>query len=65
MTAFRAANRPVTGLARALGTGLGGAARGLMSALGEPWGVALAAAGGLSLLASHQQKAAQAAAEHQ
>ncbi|MCX5206742.1 phage tail tape measure protein [Streptomyces sp. NBC_00237] len=64
--AFRAANGPVTGLARAMGTGLGGAARGLMGALGGPWGVAIAAAGvGLSLLASHQQKAAQAAAEHQ
>ncbi|MCX5206120.1 hypothetical protein OG897_32510 [Streptomyces sp. NBC_00237] len=64
--AFRAANGPVTGLARAMGTGLGGAARGLIGALGGPWGVAITAAGArLSLLASHQQKAAQAAAEHQ
>ncbi|MFD3511938.1 phage tail tape measure protein [Streptomyces sp. NPDC058657] len=64
--AFRAANGPVTGLARAMGTGLGGAARGLMGALGGPWGAAIAAAGvGLSLLSSHQQKAAQATAEHQ
>ncbi|MFF0741515.1 phage tail tape measure protein [Streptomyces sp. NPDC004111] len=64
--AFRAANGPVTGLARAMGVGLGGAARGLMGALGGPWGAAIAAAGvGLSLLASEQQKAAQAAAEHQ
>ncbi|MBK3575979.1 phage tail tape measure protein [Streptomyces sp. MBT65] len=64
--AFRNANGPITGVARAIGTGVGGAARGLMGALGGPWGVALAAAGvGLSMLASHQQKAAQAAAEHQ
>ncbi|MGX1668619.1 phage tail tape measure protein [Streptomyces sp. NPDC055400] len=65
-SAFRNANGPITGVARAIGTGVGGAARGLMGALGGPWGVALAAAGvGLSMLASHQQKAAQAAAEHQ
>ncbi|MGW2719850.1 phage tail tape measure protein [Streptomyces sp. NPDC001492] len=65
-SAFRNANGPITGVARAIGTGVGGAARGLMGALGGPWGVALAAAGvGLSVLASHQQKAAQAAAEHQ
>ncbi|MFF4507606.1 phage tail tape measure protein [Streptomyces sp. NPDC001401] len=64
--AFRSASGPVAGLTRAIGTGLGGAARGLMGALGGPWGVAIAAAGvGLSMLASHQQKAAQAAAEHQ
>ncbi|MER6391286.1 phage tail tape measure protein [Streptomyces sp. NPDC001523] len=63
--AFRSAEGPVSGLARSIGVGLGGAARGLMGALGGPWGVAIAAAGvGLSLLASHQQKAAQAAAEH-
>lgn len=65
-SAFRIASGPITGVARAIGTGVGGAARGLMGALGGPWGVALAAAGvGLSMLASHQQKAAQAAAEHQ
>ena len=65
-SAFRNANGPISGVARAIGTGVGGAARGLMGALGGPWGVALAAAGvGLSMLASHQQKAAQAAAEHQ
>ncbi|WP_327356322.1 phage tail tape measure protein [Streptomyces sp. NBC_01304] len=65
-SAFRNANGPITGVARAIGAGVGGAARGLMGALGGPWGVALAAAGvGLSMLASHQQKAAQAAAEHQ
>lgn len=65
-SAFRIASGPITGVARAIGTGVGGAARGLMGALGGPWGVALAAAGvGLSMLASHQQQAAQAAAEHQ
>lgn len=65
-SAFRNASGPITGVARAIGAGVGGAARGLMGALGGPWGVALAGAGvGLSLLASHQQKAAQAAAEHQ
>ncbi|GHE15329.1 phage tail tape measure protein [Streptomyces alanosinicus] len=64
--AFRSASGPVSGLTRAIGTGLGGAARGLMGALGGPWGVAIAAAGvGLSMLADHQQKAAQAAAEHE
>lgn len=64
--AFRSADRPIQGVARAIGAGVGGAARGLMGALGGPWGVALAGAGiGLSLLADHQQKAAQAAAEHQ
>ncbi|MEU5434526.1 phage tail tape measure protein [Streptomyces sp. NPDC020719] len=64
--AFRAAESTVSGVARAMGTGLGAAAKGLMGALGGPWGVAIAAAGvGLSFLASHQQKAAQAAAEHQ
>ncbi|MFD8978674.1 phage tail tape measure protein [Streptomyces sp. NPDC059564] len=64
--AFRSAEGPASGLARSIGVGLGGAARGLMGALGGPWGVAIAAAGvGLSMLASHQQKAAQAAADHQ
>ncbi len=64
--AFRSAEGRVSGLARAMGAGLGGAARGLMGALGGPWGAALTAAGvGLSLLADHQQRAAQAAAEHQ
>ncbi|WP_367133239.1 MULTISPECIES: phage tail tape measure protein [Streptomyces] len=64
--AFRSASTPATGFARAVGAGVGGAARGLMGVLGGPWGAALAAAGvGLSLFAAHQQKAAQAAAEHQ
>ncbi|GGX36771.1 phage tail tape measure protein [Streptomyces noursei] len=65
-TAFRGASGPISGVARAIGAGVGGAARGLMGALGGPWGVALAAAGtGLSILADQQQKAAQAAQEHQ
>ncbi|MHA7956315.1 phage tail tape measure protein [Streptomyces sp. L500] len=64
--AFRSASTPVAGFARAVGAGVGGAARGLMGVLGGPWGAALAAAGvGLSLFAAHQQRAAQAAAEHQ
>ncbi|MFF4408481.1 phage tail tape measure protein [Streptomyces sp. NPDC001407] len=64
--AFRSAEGRISGVARAMGAGLGGAARGLMGVLGGPWGAVLTAAGvGLSLLADHQQKAAQAAAEHQ
>ncbi|WP_424216992.1 phage tail tape measure protein (plasmid) [Streptomyces sp. BI20] len=64
--AFRSAETRAQGLTRAMGAGLGSAARGLMGALGGPWGVALAAAGvGLGLLASHQQKAAAATAAHQ
>ena len=55
-----------TGAGAALGTGLKSAAGGLVSFLGGPWGVAIAAAGvGLSLLASKQQRAAASAAEHQ
>jgi len=53
------------GLASAGMTGLKGAAGGLMGAMGGPFGLAIAGAGiGLSMLADHQQKAAQAAAEH-
>ncbi|MEU9775294.1 phage tail tape measure protein [Streptomyces sp. NPDC047968] len=64
--AFRNANGPVAGLTRSIGVGLGGAARGLMGVLGGPWGVVLAGAGlGLSMLADRQQKAAQAAKEHE
>ncbi|MGW0731740.1 phage tail tape measure protein [Streptomyces sp. NPDC002851] len=64
-SAFRNASGPISGVARAIGAGVGGAARGLMGVLGGPWGVVLAGAGvGLSMLADHQQKAAQAAAEH-
>ncbi|MEU5428475.1 phage tail tape measure protein [Streptomyces olivoreticuli] len=64
--AFRSASGPISGMARAMGAGLGGAARGLMGALGGPWGAVLAGASvGLSLFADHQQRAAQAAAAHQ
>ncbi|MFF3547041.1 phage tail tape measure protein [Streptomyces platensis] len=53
------------GVAAAAGTGLRSAMGGLVSALGGPWGVAIGVATvGLGLLASAQQKAAQAAAEH-
>lgn len=53
------------GVAAAAGTGLRAAAGGLVSALGGPWGIAIAAAGVLlSVLASNQQEAAQAAADH-
>ncbi|MGI5526815.1 phage tail tape measure protein [Streptomyces syringium] len=64
--AFRSASGPISGVARAMGAGVTGAARGLMGALGGPWGAVLAGASvGLSLFADHQQKAAQAAAAHQ
>ncbi|MFD5878499.1 phage tail tape measure protein [Streptomyces yangpuensis] len=54
------------GMAAAAGTGLRSSMTGLMGAMGGPWGVALAGLTvGLGMLASHQQKAAQAAAEHQ
>ncbi|MEV6905149.1 hypothetical protein, partial [Amycolatopsis sp. NPDC051372] len=57
--------RTAVGLAAAAGTGIKTAASGLVSALGGPWGIALAGAGvALSLLAGHQQDAAQKAAEH-
>ncbi|GAA1111289.1 phage tail tape measure protein [Streptomyces javensis] len=56
----------LNGITRAAGTGLRGAMTGLMGVMGGPWGVALAGITvGLGLLASQQQKAAQAAAEHQ
>ncbi|MFF4337605.1 phage tail tape measure protein [[Kitasatospora] papulosa] len=56
----------LNGITRAAGTGLRGAMTGLMGAMGGPWGLALAGITvGLGLLASYQQKAAQAAAEHQ
>ncbi|MET9964790.1 phage tail tape measure protein [Streptomyces sp. NPDC006356] len=71
--AFRSANGAGTtfmgtlnGIGRAAGSGLATAGRGLMNALGGPWGAALAVASvGLGLYTSHQQKAAQAAAEHE
>lgn len=54
------------GISAAAGTGLRGAMTGLTGALGGPWGIALTGATiGLGLLASHQQKAAAAAAEHE
>ncbi|MER0443013.1 phage tail tape measure protein [Streptomyces sp. Edi4] len=56
----------LNGMARAAGTGLAGAMRGLMGIMGGPWGIALLGITvGLGMLASYQQKAAQAAAEHQ
>ncbi|MFB8122114.1 phage tail tape measure protein [Streptomyces bacillaris] len=62
-TGFAASLRGVTAAA---GTGLRSAMGGLAGAMGGPWGIALAAAGvGLSMLASRQQKAAAAAAEHE
>ncbi|MFJ2752638.1 phage tail tape measure protein [Streptomyces sp. NPDC087297] len=54
------------GMSAAAGTGLRSAMGGLMSIMGGPWGVALAGVTvGLGMLASYQQKAAKAAAEHQ
>ncbi|WP_372407404.1 phage tail tape measure protein [Streptomyces luteireticuli] len=56
----------LSGMARAAGVGLGGAMKGLVGALGGPWGAALSVATlGLGMLATRQQQAAQAAAEHQ
>ncbi|MDJ0464980.1 phage tail tape measure protein [Streptomyces sp. H27-C3] len=56
----------LNGITRAAGTGLRGAMSGLMGVMGGPWGLALAGITvGLGLLASYQQKAARAAAEHQ
>ncbi|GGR06514.1 phage tail tape measure protein [Streptomyces aurantiogriseus] len=71
--AFRSAQGPtsgfagtLSGVARAAGAGLLGAGRGLVAFMGGPWGAAMVAATfGLGLLASHQRKAAQAAAEHE
>ncbi|MER7047955.1 phage tail tape measure protein [Streptomyces jumonjinensis] len=71
--AFRSANGAGTtfigtlnGVGRAAGSGLRSAMSGLSGALGGPWGIAIAGAMvGLSLLASRQQRAAQAAAEHE
>ena len=54
------------GTTAAVGTGLVRAASGLVGALGGPFGIAIAGASiGLGLLADHQAKAAQSAAEHQ
>jgi TP901 family phage tail tape measure protein len=55
----------LAGTAAAAGTGLKLAAGGLVSALGGPFGIAMAGASlGLGLLASNQEAAAKAAAEH-
>lgn len=57
--------KTATGLAAAAGTGLKTAASGIVGALGGPWGIALAGAGVLlSLLASKQEEAKKAAADH-
>jgi TP901 family phage tail tape measure protein len=71
--AFRTASTTGTGFTgtlRGIGAAAGTAARGLgsglMGALGGPWGLAITAATiGLGFLATKQQQAAQAAAEHQ
>ncbi|MDQ8707865.1 phage tail tape measure protein [Streptomyces sp. LHD-70] len=71
--AFRSANGAgvtfmgtLNGVGRAAGSGLRSAMSGITGALGGPFGLAMAGVSvGLGLLASHQQKAAQAAAEHQ
>ncbi|MGW3031181.1 phage tail tape measure protein [Streptomyces sp. NPDC001178] len=71
--AFRTANGAGTtfsgtlnGLSRAAGSGLRSALGGITNALGGPFGIAMAGVSvGLGLLAARQQRAAQAAAEHQ
>ncbi|MFE0257288.1 phage tail tape measure protein [Streptomyces sp. NPDC059010] len=72
-TAFRSANGAGTtftgtlnGMTRAAGSGLRSALGGITNALGGPFGIAMAGvAVGLGQLAARQQRAAQAAAEHQ
>ncbi|MFB1044171.1 phage tail tape measure protein [Streptomyces chrestomyceticus] len=72
-SAFRSANGAgvtfmgtLNGIGRAAGSGLRSALGGVSNALGGPFGVAMAGVSvGLGLLAARQQKAAQAAAEHQ
>ncbi|MGC9539978.1 phage tail tape measure protein [Streptomyces sp. UG1] len=71
--AFRSAQGPtagfagtLNGVARAAGSGLLSAGRGLVAFMGGPWGAALVGATAvLGLLAAQQQKAARAAAEHE
>ncbi len=71
--AFRSANGAgvtfmgtLNGIGRAAGSGLRSTLGGISSALGGPFGIAMAGVSvGLGLLASRQQRAAQAAAEHQ
>lgn len=56
----------LNGVSRAAGSGLRSALGGITGALGGPFGLAMAGvAVGLALLANRQQRAAQAAAEHQ
>ncbi|NEC21809.1 phage tail tape measure protein [Streptomyces parvus] len=72
-SAFRSANGAgvtftgtLNGIGRAAGSGLRSALGGVTNALGGPFGVVMAGVSvGLGLLAARQQKAAQAAAEHQ
>ncbi|MFD8092353.1 phage tail tape measure protein [Streptomyces malaysiensis] len=72
-SAFRSANGAGTtftgtlnGVTRAAGSGLRSALGGITNALGGPFGVVMAGVSvGLGLLTSRQQRAAQAAAEHQ
>ncbi|MGQ4490076.1 phage tail tape measure protein [Streptomyces sp. SAS_281] len=72
-SAFRSANGAGTtfmgtmnGVTRAAGSGLRSAMSGISGALGGPFGIAMAGVTvGLGLLAARQQRAAQAAAEHQ
>jgi TP901 family phage tail tape measure protein len=72
-SAFRSANGAgvtltgtLNGISRAAGSGLRSALGGVTNALGGPFGVVMAGVSvGLGLLAARQQKAAQAAAEHQ
>ncbi|MGI5399162.1 phage tail tape measure protein [Streptomyces sp. CA-135486] len=71
--AFRSANGAgvtfmgtMNGVSRAAGSGLRSAMSGISGALGGPFGIAMAGVSvGLGLLAARQQRAAQAAAEHQ
>ncbi|MGW2320141.1 phage tail tape measure protein [Streptomyces sp. NPDC001680] len=56
----------LSGIGRAAGSGLRSALGGVTNALGGPFGIAMAGVSvGLGLLAARQQRAAQAAAEHQ
>ncbi|WP_431770883.1 phage tail tape measure protein [Streptomyces cucumeris] len=72
-SAFRSANGAgvtftgtLSGIGRAAGSGLRSALGGVTNALGGPFGIAMAGVSlGLGLLAARQQRAAQAAAEHQ
>ncbi|MFD4482355.1 phage tail tape measure protein [Streptomyces sp. NPDC058257] len=72
-SAFRSANGAgvtfmgtMNGVTRAAGSGLRSAMSGISGALGGPFGIAMAGVSvGLGMLAARQQRAAQAAAEHQ